>query len=218
MATYGQVKKITEAADSLNVDKRIEDINTVANAVSGNFDRMDKDLAKVGAGAAAMAALHPLEYDPDDKVSFAVGYGNYQGTSAMAVGTYFHPNEITTISLGGSVGGGDNLVNTSISFALGKGPSGLAARSKNALVKQVNEQDEKIAARDAEIAKLKALIWQLEAAAETEEQKAVAHEMVIRSEQAELEELRSMAQQLVATANAETLRSIVKQLSASDEP
>lgn len=222
VATYGQIKGLKDKTS--NFDKRINDLtndskydkyNSQFNTLDSLIDQADKNISKVGAGAAAMAALHPLEFDPSEKVSFALGYGNYRGENAMAVGAFVRPNDTITLSLGGSMGNGDNLVNSSISFALGSGPSGLAARSKAALAKQVNEQDEKIAARDAEIAQLRSLISQLEAMAETEEQKTVAHEMVIRSETAELEELRSMAQQLVATASADQLRSIVSQLSAN---
>ena len=218
IATYGQLETVKTKVTDL--DNRIKDIsedtyNSKFDQMEGLIGKTEENISKVGAGAAAMAALHPLEFDPSEKISFAIGYGNYRGENAMAVGAFVRPNESITLSLGGSVGNGDNLVNSSISFALGSGPSGLAARSKAALAKQVNEQDEKIAARDEEIARLRSLISQLEAMAETEEQKAMAHEMVIRSEAAELEELRSMAQQLVATASADQLRSIVKQLSAN---
>ena len=216
VATYGSVKTLEDKTKGF--DDRISNIEkATSEATFGNLDSLidtsEEHIAKVGAGAAAIAALHPLEYDPSEKISFALGYGNYKGESAMALGAFVRPNESITISLGGSVGNGENIMNSSISFALGSGPSGLAARSKAALAKQVNEQDEKIASRDAEIAKLRSLISQLEAMAETEEQKTMAHQMVVRSESAELEELRSMAQQLVATASAAQLRSIVYQLS-----
>ncbi len=216
VATKAQLDTISSKADGF--DSRINAIsedtyNTKFDQMEGLIGQTEKNISKVGAGAAAIAALHPLEFDPSEKVSFAIGYGNYQGESAMAIGAFVRPNESITLSLGGSMGNGDNLLNSSISFALGAGPSGLAARSKAALAKQVNEQDEKIAARDEEIARLRSLISQLEAMAETEEQKAMAHEMVVRSEAAELEELRSMAQQLVATASADQLRGIIYQLS-----
>ncbi len=209
VATYGVVKDLEDRANAI---KTSTDDSTF-DRLDSLIDTSEEHIAKVGAGAAAIAALHPLEYDPSEKISFALGYGNYQGKNAMAVGAFVRPNEFITISLGGSMGNGENLMNSSISFALGSGPSGLAARSKAALAKQVNEQDEKIAARDEEIARLRSLISQLEAMAETDEQKTMAHQMVVRSESAELEELRSMAQQLVATASAAQLRSIVYQLS-----
>ncbi len=209
VATYKSVKDLQSRVDAIDTTTG----NVAFDRLDSMIDNAEKNISKVGAGAAAIAALHPLEFDPSEKVSFAIGYGNYQGESAMAIGAFVRPNESITLSLGGAMGNGDNLLNSSISFALGAGPSGLAARSKAALAKQVNEQDEKIAARDEEIARLRSLISQLEAMAETEEQKAMAHEMVIRSEAAELEELRSMAQQLVATASADQLRSIIYQLS-----
>ena len=75
---------------------------------------------KVGAGAAALAALHPMDFDPDDKWDFAVGYGNYKDAHAAAVGAYYRPNEDTMFSVGGSFGGGENMVNAGVSWKFGQ--------------------------------------------------------------------------------------------------
>jgi len=69
---------------------------------------------KVGANAAALAALHPQDFDPDDKWDFAAGYGNYKDAHAIAVGAFYRPNEDTMLSVGGSFGGGENMVNAGI--------------------------------------------------------------------------------------------------------
>lgn len=79
------------------------------NQLDRAVNRLDSRINRVGAGAAALAALHPGNYDPDDKVDFAAGFGNYRGASAAAVGMYYHPDETTTMSVGASFGGGENL-------------------------------------------------------------------------------------------------------------
>lgn len=92
---------------------------------------------KVGAGAAALAALHPLDFDPDDKWDFAAGYGNYNGVNAAAIGAYYRPNEDTTFSVGGSFGNGENMVNAGVSVKLGQGNH--VSTSKVAMAKEIKE-------------------------------------------------------------------------------
>lgn len=90
------------------------------NQLDRAVNRLDSRINRVGAGAAALAALHPGNYDPDDKVDFAAGFGNYRGASAAAVGMYYHPDETTTMSVGASFGGGENMVNVGITWKMGK--------------------------------------------------------------------------------------------------
>lgn len=90
------------------------------NQLDRAVNRLDSRINRVGAGAAALAALHPGNYDPDDKVDFAAGFGNYRGASAAAVGMYYHPDETTTMSVGASFGGGENMVNAGITWKMGK--------------------------------------------------------------------------------------------------
>ena len=90
------------------------------NQLDRAVNRLDSRINRVGAGAAALAALHPGNYDPDDKVDFAAGFGNYRGASAAAVGMYYHPDETTTMSVGASFGGGENMVNAGITWMMGK--------------------------------------------------------------------------------------------------
>ena len=90
------------------------------NQLDRAVNRLDSRINRVGAGAAALAALHPGNYDPDDKVDFAAGFGNYRGASAAAVGMYYHPDETTTMSIGASFGGGENMVNAGITWKMGK--------------------------------------------------------------------------------------------------
>ena len=90
------------------------------NQLDRAVNRLDSRINRVGAGAAALAALHPGNYNPDDKVDFAAGFGNYRGASAAAVGMYYHPDETTTMSVGASFGGGENMVNAGITWKMGK--------------------------------------------------------------------------------------------------
>ncbi len=136
------------------------------NSLSTSVNKLDSRLNRVGAGAAALAALHPLDFDPDNKWDFAAGYGNYAGANAVAIGTYYRPNENTMFSIGGSFGGGENMINAGVSFKLGSGSSGIMT-SKTVMAKKIKEQDELLKAQDAKmkeqdekIAKLEALVAQ----------------------------------------------------------
>ncbi len=136
------------------------------NSLSHSLNKLDSRINRVGAGAAALAALHPLDFDPDNKWDFAAGYGNYAGANAVAIGTYYRPNENTMFSIGGSFGGGENMINAGVSFKLGSGSSGITT-SKTVMAKKIKEQDELLKAQDAKmkeqdekIAKLEALVAQ----------------------------------------------------------
>lgn len=111
-----------------------------ANSISslGNaLGKLDHRVNKVGAGAAALAALHPLDFDPDEKWDFAAGYGNYSGASAAAIGAYYRPNEDTMFSVGGSFGNGENMVNAGVSVKLGQGNH--VSTSKVAMAKEIKD-------------------------------------------------------------------------------
>ena len=107
----------------------------VQNAQS--ISKLDNRINKVGAGAAALAALHPLDFDPDDKWDFAAGYGNYNGENAAAIGAYYRPNEDTMFSVGGSFGNGENMVNAGVSLKLGQGNH--VSTSKVAMAKEIKD-------------------------------------------------------------------------------
>ena len=107
----------------------------VQNAQS--ISKLGNRINKVGAGAAALAALHPLDFDPDDKWDFAAGYGNYNGENAAAIGAYYRPNEDTMFSVGGSFGNGENMVNAGVSLKLGQGNH--ISTSKVAMAKEIKD-------------------------------------------------------------------------------
>ena len=125
------------------------------NGLSGSVNKLGNRINRVGAGAAALAALHPLDFDPDDKWDFAAGYGNYRGANAVAVGAYSRPNEDTMFSVGGSFGGGENMVNAGVSIKLGQGNH--VSTSRVAMAKEMKAMRQHMAEQDALIAKLQSM-------------------------------------------------------------
>ena len=119
-STYS-VSGIASSQDIKNVTQKVGELGTRVN--------------RVGAGAAALAALHPLDFDPDDKWDFAAGYGNYKDAHAVSVGAFYRPNEDTMFSVGGSFGAGENMVNAGVSVKLGQGNH--VSTSKVAMAKEI---------------------------------------------------------------------------------
>ena len=160
-ATVGQVQEVAQGAYN--------------NAVylSNSMNKLDNRVNKVGAGAAALAALHPI--DTDDKFTMGLGYGNYRSAHAMAMGMFYRPTEKIMISVGGAFGNGENMVNAGISFALDKGKGFgtskavmakniKALSAENAAIKEENAGMKKqLDAQGQEIAALKEALARLEA-------------------------------------------------------
>jgi hypothetical protein len=122
-------------------------VSQITNA-EGRISKLNTRLNRVGAGAAALAALHPQDFDPDDKWDIAAGYGNYRDANAAAVGAFYHPNEDTMISIGGSVGGGENMVNAGISIKLGQGNH--VTTSRVAMAREILEMKQKMEKLEAQ--------------------------------------------------------------------
>lgn len=136
--------------DAVNGSQLHETNTNVANN-SMRINKLGNRVNKVGAGAAALAALHPMDFDPDDKWSFAAGYGNYAGENAAAVGAYYRPDEKVMFSVGGTVGNGENMVNAGISFALDR--TNRVSDSRTAMAREILDLR-------AEVVELKALVAQ----------------------------------------------------------
>lgn len=164
----------TSDTDAVNVSQ----LKGLVSGVDGAVNRLNNRLNRVGAGAAALAALHPLDFNPEEKWNFAAGFGHYVNANAGAIGAFYQPNEDTLFSLGGSWGGGENMVNAGVSIRLGHGNSIIGsrtvmAREIMALKQQVEAQNLKLkenedlkarlAKQDQEIAKLKAMVLKLAA-------------------------------------------------------
>ena len=108
----------------------------------------------IGASNAALAGLHPLEYDEDDKWDFAASMGNYNGANAFALGAFYRPNERTMISLGGTLGGEEHMINIGLSIKAGQGTDGKVYTSRAAMVKEIKALKEKDEAREALMQKM----------------------------------------------------------------
>ena len=123
--------------------------------VANNTNRINKlgsRVNKVGAGAAALAALHPMDFDPDDKLTFSAGYGNYAGENAAAIGAYYRPDEKVMFSVAGTVGNGENMVNAGVSFALDR--TNHVSNSRTALAREVIDLRGQLAVMGAKMAKM----------------------------------------------------------------
>lgn len=129
------------------------------NATNYAVNKLDTRVNRVGANAAALAALHPLDFDPDDKWDFSAGYGHYKDANAAAVGAYYRPNEDTMFSVGGSFGGGENMVNAGVSVKLGQGNH--VSTSRVAMAKEIKDLKKDVAALKAVVNQQSALIDKL---------------------------------------------------------
>lgn len=138
-------------------------INGVENQVISNSNRINQlgnRVNKVGAGAAALAALHPMDFDPDDKLTFSAGYGNYGGENAAAIGAYYRPDEKVMFSVGGTVGNGENMVNAGVSFALDR--TNHVSNSRTALAREVIDLRGQLAVMGAKMAKMEKALGMLD--------------------------------------------------------
>ena len=131
--------------------------------VVNNTNRINKlgsRVNKVGAGAAALAALHPMDFDPDDKLTFSAGYGNYAGENAAAIGAYYRPDEKVMFSVAGTVGNGENMVNAGVSFALDR--TNHVSNSRTALAREVIDLRGQLAVMGAKMAKMEKVFGMLD--------------------------------------------------------
>lgn len=150
-----------------DLDKQVKANTGEIGALVNGMGALDSRVNKVGAGSAALAALHPLDFDPEDKWNFAAGYGHYKGANAVAIGAFYRPNENQMVSIGGSFGGGENMINAGVSFKVGEGTSPYAGVSKAQLAQRISRQDEIIRRQDEELAaqkeQIREILAQLEA-------------------------------------------------------
>lgn len=130
------IQKDKTTAENLSaLDKQVKANAEKIGALANGMGALDSRVNKVGAGSAALAALHPLDFDPDNKIDFAAGYGHYKGANALAIGAFYRPDENKIISIGGSFGGGENMVSAGVSVKLGQGPG--ISTSKVAMAKEI---------------------------------------------------------------------------------
>lgn len=145
---------IDDVASAAQNDRDHAEFREHFSELDHRVDNLGSRVDKVGAGAAALAALHPMDFDPDDKLTFAAGYGNYKGKNAAAVGAFYRPDEKVMLSVGGTFGNGENMVNAGISFSLDR--TARVSNSRTAMAKEIVDLR-------ANVANLTALVGQLTA-------------------------------------------------------
>ncbi|WP_298014450.1 ESPR-type extended signal peptide-containing protein [uncultured Megasphaera sp.] len=169
------IGEATEATDAINkgtFDTTINNIGSGMKQLGNQINKLDNRVDRVGAGAAALAALHPLDFDPTSRWEFSAGIGNYRGANAVAVGAFYRPNYDTMVSIGSSYGGGENMVNAGVTWRFGEGGTG-NYESKGAMAQEINnlrsvvdEQNSKLASQndkiEAQNSKIEAQSQQLE--------------------------------------------------------
>ena len=148
----------TAPTDAVNVSQ-LQQIGRAINQLGSSLDKLGSRVDRVGANSAALAALHPLDFDPDDKLDFAVGAGNYSGANAVALGAFYRPNEDVMFSIGGSTGGGENMVNVGATFKIGQ--HNHVSNSRVAMAKEIRDLKALVARQDGEMQQLKTLMNQL---------------------------------------------------------
>ena len=126
----------TAPTDAVNVSQ-LQQTGRAINQLGSSLDKLGSRVDRVGANSAALAALHPLDFDPDDKLDFAVGAGNYSGANAVALGAFYRPNEDVMFSIGGSTGGGENMVNVGATFKIGQ--HNHVSNSRVAMAKEIRD-------------------------------------------------------------------------------
>ena len=134
------------------INNRIDGVENQVISNSNRIGQLSSRVNKVGAGAAALAALHPMDFDPDDKLTFSAGYGNYAGQNAAAIGAYYRPDEKVMFSVGGTVGNGENMVNAGISFSLDR--TNHVSDSRTALAREVIDLRGQLAEMGAKMARM----------------------------------------------------------------
>ena len=137
--------------DAVNGSQLYKTNQEVVNNTN-RINQLGSRVNKVGAGAAALAALHPMDFDPDDKLTFSAGYGNYGGENAAAIGAYYRPDEKVMFSIGGTVGNGENMVNAGVSFSLDR--TNHVSNSRTALAREVIDLRGQLAVMGAKMAKM----------------------------------------------------------------
>lgn len=148
------IRQTNTAAENITALDNQVGLNTKSiTNLGGQISKLDSRINRVGAGAAALAGLHPLDFDPDNKWDFAAAYGNYSNANAVAIGAFYRPNENMMFSIGGSFNGGENMMNFGISWKFGQTSS--VTRSRISITEDVLALKQQVAALTKELAAYK---------------------------------------------------------------
>jgi len=153
----GTPQDATGAINKGYLDDVVSNIGAGMNQLGNSINKLDNRVNRVGAGAAALAALHPLEYDPEAKWEISAGVGNYKSASALALGAFYRPNSDTMFSVGSSYGGGENMVNAGVTLRVGAGET-LKYSSKREMAQKINDLETVVADQKGELTDLKSVV------------------------------------------------------------
>ena len=148
------------ASDAINkgqFDRAISNIDSGMGQMNNRINKLDNRVNRVGAGAAALAALHPLEFSPEAKWEVSAGLGNYKDANAVAFGAFYRPNGDTMFSVGTSFGGGENMVNAGVTLRIGPGET-LKYSSKREMAQKINDLESVVADQKGELTDLKSVV------------------------------------------------------------
>ncbi len=137
-------------AVSDDIKNQVNNNTTNINNMGHRINNLDSRINKVGAGAAALAGLHPLDFNPDDKWNFAVGYGNYNNANAVALGAFYRPNEDMMLNVASTMGNGENMLSAGLSFNVGQ--SSGVSRSRVAMAKEIESLQARLAQLESRLA------------------------------------------------------------------
>lgn len=157
ISNIGEAKNPTDAINKSTFDNTVSNIGSGMNQLGNQINKLDTRIDRVGAGAAALAALHPLDYNPTTRWEFAAGVGNYKGANAVAVGAFYRPHSDMMFSLGSSFGGGENMVNAGVTWRVGAGQttnygsSQAMAQEIDSLRSVVNDQQSMIQSQNQKL-------------------------------------------------------------------
>ena len=160
----GVATDANDMSSAANVGYVNQSVGQLANDFNRGLSELDSQMKKGVAGAAALAALNPLDYDPENKLNFAAGVGSYKGESATALGMFYRPNENVMFSLGGAFGNGENMWNAGITFNLDKPSASTSKAAMARAIKTMAAENDALEAKTAEQdAKIALLTEQVEA-------------------------------------------------------
>ena len=153
----GEGSEPTDAINKGQFDRAINNLGTGMNQINNRVNKLDNRVNCVGAGAAALAALHPLEFSPDAKWEVTAGVGNYRGANAIALGAFYRPNFDTMFSIGTSYGGGENMINAGVTWRIGEGET-KAYPSKTVMAQEIDDLKTVVSEQQDQIEELKKLV------------------------------------------------------------
>ena len=153
----GEGSEPTDAINKTQFDRTINNIGTGMNQINNRVSKLDTRVNRVGAGAAALAALHPLEFSPEAKWEITAGIGNYRGANAIALGAFYRPNFDTMFSIGTSYGGGENMINAGVTWRIGEGETKVYP-SKTVMAQEIDDLKTVVSEQQDQNEELKKLV------------------------------------------------------------